>query len=232
MRTNRPQIFRPFHTGFSLVEMAIVLLIVTLLLGGLLPALSGQIDQQRRNDTRKQLDEISAALLGYAASQQPPRLPCPANPALTTGSANAGVADCTLTSGVIPWATLGTGETDAWGRRFTYSAASSVAGPFTTSFTLTSTGNINVLSKKSGGSNIATGVPAVVISHGPNGRGAYTPLGTQIAASKDPDEAENSDGSANLTRVSHDPTPTFDDLVIWLSPNTLFNRMVSAGRLP
>lgn len=217
------------QTGFSLVEMAIVLLIVALLLGGLLPVLSGQIDQQRRDDTRKQMDEISAALLGYAASQQPPRLPCPASPAIATGNANAGAANCTLTTGVIPWATLGTRETDAWGRRFTYSVTSSVAGPFTTSFTLASTGNLNVLNK-AGGNKIAADVPAVLVSHGPDGKGAYTPQGTQIAASADADETENSNG--NATFVSHEPTTAFDDLVIWLSPNTLFNRMVAAGRLP
>lgn len=44
--------------GFSLVEMAIVLLIVALLLGGLLPTLSSQVDQQRRGEARKQMDEL------------------------------------------------------------------------------------------------------------------------------------------------------------------------------
>ena len=47
--------------GFSLIEMAIVLLIVALLLGGLIPTISSQLDQQYRNDTRKQLDEIQQA---------------------------------------------------------------------------------------------------------------------------------------------------------------------------
>ncbi|OGS96799.1 MAG: prepilin-type N-terminal cleavage/methylation domain-containing protein [Gallionellales bacterium RBG_16_56_9] len=210
--------------GFSLVEMAIVLLIVALLLGGLLPTLSSQIEQQRRGEARKQMDEIVQTLLGYAASQQPPRLPCPANPAIATGSANAGIADCTITSGVVPWVTLGTSETDAWGRRFSYSVSST----FTTSFTLTSTGTINI-KNKTGGSNIAEDVPAAIISHGPNGRGAYTPAGTQIATSSDTDEDNNSNGAPF---VSHDLTPTFDDLVIWLSPHTLFNRMVAAGKLP
>lgn len=163
-------------------------------------------------------------LIGYAASQQPPRLPCPANPTIATGSANAGIADCTITSGVVPWVTLGTSETDAWGRRFSYSVSST----FTTSFTLTSTGTINI-KNKTGGSNIAENVPAAIISHGPNGRGAYTPAGTQIATSSDTDEDNNSNGAPF---VSHDLNPTFDDLVIWLSPHTLFNRMVAAGKLP
>lgn len=32
--------------------------------------------------------------------------------------------------------------------------------------------------------------------------------------------------------VSTTATDTFDDLVVWLSPNILYNRMISAGRLP
>ena len=50
------------------------------------------------------------------------------------------------------------------------------------------------------------------------------------------DEAANLDG--NRVFVSHTPaqdTATngeFDDLMIWLSPNILFNRMVAAGKLP
>lgn len=217
---------RPFahHAGFSLVEMAIVLLIVALLLGGLLPTLSSQIEQQRRSETRKQMDEISSALLGYASSQHPPRLPCPAKPAIATDGANAGISDCTITSGVIPWITLGISETDAWGRRFTYSVTST----FATSFTLASTGNLNV-NNKTGGSNIAANVPAVIISHGKNGYRAYLPNGTQLSASPDPDETDNANGTPF---VSHDLTPAFDDLVIWLSPNTIFNRMVAAGKLP
>jgi len=227
--------------GFSLVEIAIVLLIVALLLGGLLPTLSGQVEQQRRSDTRKQMDEILQALVGYAASQQPPKLPCPAQAGIATGSANAGVSNCTITLGVVPWVTLGTSETDAWGRRFTYSVTSAVTGPVTSAsgFTLASTGNLNVLNTN-GGSNIATNIPAVIISHGKNGCGAYLSNGTQLSIA-----AGNSSGSscdnagadqvANTNGtpfVSHDPSPTFDDLVAWLSPNTLFNRMVAAGKLP
>ena len=63
--------------GFSLIEMAIVLFIVALLLGGLLPTVSSQIEQQHTNETRKQLDEIQQALLGFAVING--RLPCPAS---------------------------------------------------------------------------------------------------------------------------------------------------------
>ena len=44
--------------GFSLLEMAIVLVIVGLLMAGLIPSITGQIEQQHRSETRKQLDEL------------------------------------------------------------------------------------------------------------------------------------------------------------------------------
>lgn len=202
-----------------------VLLIVALLLGGLMPTLSGQIEQRRVSETRKQLDEIKDSLIGYAIINS--KLPCPAKATIPTNSANAGVADCTLPTGVIPWATLGINETDAWGRRFTYTASSSF---ITSNFMLTSTGTLTVKNAALGGSNIANNIPAIFVSHGTNGFGAYTPQGTQIPISSDPDEIDNSNGGT--TFVSHDFAPTFDDLVVWISPNILFNRMVAAGRLP
>ncbi len=50
------------------------------------------------------------------------------------------------------------------------------------------------------------------------------------------DEAANLNGDP--VYVTHEPTPVgaangeFDDLVTWISPNTIFNRMVQAGQLP
>ena len=226
LRINQKQI------GFTLIEMAMVLFIVALLLGGLLPTLSGQVEQRRVSETRKQLDEIQQALLGFAIVNG--RLPCPAKPTIaTTDTANnPGTEVCTptmLTTGVIPWATLGLNETDAWGRRFTYTATSAFINSSPT-FTLASNGTLTVKSAV-GGSNIASSIPAVVVSHGTNGYGAYTSQGTQLTISSDLDEADNSNGGT--TFVSHSFIQNgFDDLVIWISPNTLMNRMVAAGKLP
>lgn len=226
---------RHLEFGFSLVEMAIVLAIVSLLLAGLLPMISGQIEQQRRTETRKQLEEIRAALIGYATTQTPPKLPCPAIPTKATGSTGAGVSDCSITTGVIPWVTLGTNETDVWNRRFTYSVASTFATA-ASGITLTSVGNLNVLSIATGtcpATNCAgEKIPAVIVSHGVNGSGGYMSEGTQMAVSSDLDELDNSDNGSNLKFVSHDPSPTFDDLVVWVSPNILFNRLVTSGKLP
>lgn len=232
-----PSKMRKHPNGFSLVEMAVVLAIVALLLGGLLPTISAQIEQAKRNETRKQMDEIMAALIGFATSHTPPRLPCPAPKATPSGAVGAGVEDCSIAAvsksinGVLPWVTLGVNETDAWGRRFTYSVASAPGGAFGTSFTLTSTGAINIATVAGGTNYVASSAPAAVISHGPNGLGAYLPTGTQITTdATHTDELANSDGSDPF--VSHDPGPDYDDMVTWLSPNALFNRLVAAGKLP
>lgn len=238
-------------SGFSLVEMSIVLAIIALLLGGLLPTLSAQRESQRISETRKQLDEIQQALIGYAIING--RLPCPADPTITTGQTGAGVErapPCTggNSTGVLPWATLGVNETDAWGNRYSYrvtdyfadSIASATFGsscapspaPTLSSFALCSSGTLDVWSAASGGSSIATDVPAIIISHGKNAAGAYTQQGAKLPVSSNADEQENSDGSANLNYVSHIATPSFDDQVIWLSSTILFNRMVAAEKLP
>lgn len=213
--------------GFSLIEMAIVMTIVGLLMAAMIPTVTSQIEQQKRIETRKQLDETISALLGYAVTNG--KLPCPANPTIATGNIGAGISNgsgsCTNNPGVLPWVTLGISETDAWGRRFTYSVTSG----YTSTFTLSATGDRSVLSTL-GGANIASAVPAVIISHGTNGYGSYTPDGAQIAgASGDENENANND----TTYVSHEFSQnSFDDMLIWLSPNTLNNRMVAAGKLP
>ncbi len=238
------------QNGFTLVEMAMVLMVIGLLLGGLIPTLSAQMELQRINETRKQLDEIQQALVGFTIANG--RLPCPADPAIATGKAGAGIErtpPCTASNstGVLPWATLGVNEADAWGNRYTYRVSSDFAdavgsttyggctpspAPTLSTFALCSSGTLDVRSAASGGTSVAINVPAVVISHGKNSGGAYTQLGTQLSASSDADEQENSDGSADNNYVSHTPTPNFDDQVMWLSSNILLNRMVAAGKLP
>ncbi len=54
--------------GFSLIELAIVLVIVTILIGGLAVPLSAQIEARRIGETRKTMEEAREALIGYAMS--------------------------------------------------------------------------------------------------------------------------------------------------------------------
>lgn len=235
--------------GFTLIEMAIVLLIIGLLLGGLLMPFGTRLANQQRLDTQSRLDAAQEALLGHVLTTG--RFPCPADPTLSGSTAGAGVArtpPCTgnLSSGVLPWATLGLRETDAWGNRLSYRVSSDFAdavgsntfggcspdpAPLHASFALCSTATLDILAT-SGGTTIAIDVPTVIISHGANGAGAYTPQGTRNPSGSGDDEQENSDNGGNLNYVDHPPTPDYDDQLAWISNLLLINRMVAAGLLP
>lgn len=244
------KIYKSRIQGFTLVELSIVLVIVALLLGGLIPTITSQIEQSHRNETKKQLDEIQQALIGFAIING--RLPCPADRTIATGAANAGKEAITGTTctnvtgatawGVLPWATLGVRETDAWGRRFTYQVTAAFADstdgtgtgtcPTTVgiSFQICSNGNLNIgLTNTVTDTSIASNVPAIVVSHGLNGLGAYTPAGQALLGATG-DELDNADTNNHF--VTHDPTPNFDDQIVWLSSNILTDRMVAAGKLP
>jgi prepilin-type N-terminal cleavage/methylation domain-containing protein len=235
--------------GFTLVELTIVLIIVALMVGGLTVSLTAQIDLRESEATNRQLDQISETIVGFAIANG--RLPCPADPALAETAAGAGLEDitapnCNRARGTLPWVTLGLPQLDTWGRRFTYAATQKFSDltdgadtPVTcvtvtlgASFALCSEGNIT-LRNASGGSILTDNLPAIVVSHGKNGRGAFLQDGTQIAAGGS-DEAENAD--ADQTFVSHTPTPAganeFDDRLIWISPHILKSKMLAAGRLP
>ncbi len=224
--------------GFSLIEMAVVLLVVTLLLGGLLVPFATQVEQRRVAETQKAMEEIKEALIGFALRNG--RLPCPASP--TSNGIEAG-PPC-IDGGFLPWATLGVGRADAWGRLYRYVVSHSFAnGPFS----FTSAPAITLRTRNASGALVnlsATGgVVAVVISHGPNGYGGWSENGTAMAPPTSADELTNAAGINNFvwrvpTRATTpcggagQPLCEFDDLVGWLSPNVLFNRMVAAGRLP
>jgi len=51
--------------GFTLIEMAIVLVIITVLIGGLAMPLSAQIQARRIAETKKTLEEAQHAIMGY-----------------------------------------------------------------------------------------------------------------------------------------------------------------------
>ena len=86
--------------GFTLIEIAMALIILGLIFGRGLSLLSSQMEQQRIRDTQRVLDEAREALLGYAANQTPPHLPCPdMTVAAATGTANDGLEDVTAATG-------------------------------------------------------------------------------------------------------------------------------------
>ncbi len=109
--------------GFSLIEMAISLVIIGLLIGSLLVPGVEQSTRQKIKLTQQTLEEIKEALLGFAEVNG--RLPCPA---IDLNGKEANFTDTTKqkcekyddADGYLPWAILGVGKYDAWGRPFRY----------------------------------------------------------------------------------------------------------------
>lgn len=217
--------------GFSLLELAIVLIVFGLLAGSMLGNLSGQRRHSEEQRTQRQLELAQEALYGFAITHG--RLPCPANPTLDSDAPDAGNEDCNREHGVLPWRALGLGETDPWGQRLSYFVRQTFTTPPASGaragFALDSIGNANIRPAANAGNKLADALPAVIVSHGANGLGGYRRNGQRTPASQ-PDEAENSD--ADLIFVDRLPDNSYDDHVIWLVPAILNSRLLAAGRLP
>ena len=214
--------------GFTLIEMAIVLIILTLVVGGALVPLGAQIEQRQRAETQKTLDEIKEALIGYTLANN--ALPCPSrvnaagipdgyaipnsdpttppNPNIVCGHDTTRPYPQILT-GYIPWVTLGVNNHDAWGNliryavdiKFTPTPPPPLPYPLpATPFSLTTAGNITIQSRNTAGAltTISTTIPAAVLSLGKNGYGALS--SDYIAQSSVP--ANNPDEKQNTASGS------------------------------
>jgi len=74
--------------GFTLVELAVVLTIVTLLLASLMYTLSAQVEQRNFEETRRRLEQARELIVSFALVNG--RLPCPAR-FTSTASSSAGL---------------------------------------------------------------------------------------------------------------------------------------------
>ncbi len=220
--------------GFTLVEVAIVLLIMGFLLGSIMGPLTTQRKNQNINETESQLDEVRDALMGYAALNG--FLPCPAT--LASGGAESRTAgagsDCTTEHGYVPSATLGLNGKfdsnsliiDSWGRPLRYSLNDINTWEYAKNIVVNSvdpTYDVCESAACASGNILATQILAVVLSLGPDAD----------AAPASADQADNLNGDDIF--VSRFPVETvgseYDDIVVWLSPNTLILHLVRAGQL-
>ncbi len=99
--------------GFTLVEMAIVLVIFGLVLSALLLPLRAQREQAAQAQTINTLDNAKQALLGFAQANG--RLPCPATATSQGIAAPNASGPCTVQQGFLPAATLGIQPVNALG---------------------------------------------------------------------------------------------------------------------
>ena len=105
--------------AFTLIEVMVVLLILTVLASGLALPIAAQLQMRRQDETRRQLEDAKDALLGFAAAHG--RLPCPAaddRPGMERFAAggDAGNGACArFYDGFLPAAALGLAPLDEEG---------------------------------------------------------------------------------------------------------------------
>jgi len=223
--------------GFVLIEVAIALLVLALILGGILAPLNAQVEQGKIRDTNKVISDINEALLGYVMING--RLPRPATLS-TNGVENASAcASETACTGFIPWTTLGSGKLDAWGNIIRYSVTPAFAN---SAFALTTVGTKTIQERNAASALVsyATLVPVVVWSNGPEN------FGTNGTAAV---RANNSSGVTNADEITNNTASTtfirriqvnnsaatggeFDDIVTFIPTAILVNKAIAAGKLP
>jgi prepilin-type N-terminal cleavage/methylation domain-containing protein len=99
--------------GFTLIEVAISMVILGLVMTGLVVALSQQLQQRHLLDTRTTLAEATNALTAFVVANA--RLPCPAVAGSNGLEATIGPGQCTKAAGFLPAVTLGLPNLDANG---------------------------------------------------------------------------------------------------------------------
>jgi prepilin-type N-terminal cleavage/methylation domain-containing protein len=251
---------RPYRcgSGFSLVELAVVLALVGLLMSGLMYTLQAQSLQRSRDETTRRLEEAKALLVAFAMVNG--RLPCPAVAGSNGNEAPAGGGTCTSNfGGFLPATAIGFQPVDAqgfaydsWGNRIRYAVANNVfsqagaspvcrpggAAPTLPHFTHKANLKANGIDCAPNDLVICSVAPA-----GPNCGAGNAVTNQRVAAAvvysigkngplatTDVDELENTDGDAVF--VDKPLGAMYDDMVLWIPVGALYGRMVAAGSLP
>lgn len=242
MKNNRKIV----EQGFTLVEMAIVMIIFGVLLAAFLTPLQAQRSIAAQRETEIVLENAKQALLGYVQANG--RLPCPATnnggafpDGTGTSNPNASGA-CVQSVGFLPATTLGLQSADdqgfgidAWNNRIRYAVTTANANAFTTTNAMNNLGIANLTpdlrvcatSTVAGCTatiNLINNAAVVIFSLGETG----------ALASGGADENANLDLDGVF--VSHDigtggANGAFDHMVTWISPYVVYNAMIQAGQL-
>ncbi|HMU65746.1 MAG TPA: type II secretion system protein [Cellvibrionaceae bacterium] len=213
------------NRGFTLIEMAIVMVILGALIGGLLVPLASQREVNQRKAAAQLLQELRQALLGYAVIHG--ALPCPAS--ATSNGAEAprtGANGCSLANGFVPYALLGMQASikngvlvDPWQGNVRYSLSPANNWVYAQSIPLTSavatTLRVCDSSPCTAANTLAANLAAVLVSTGPDGNNQ--------PASTSPDQVANAAGGPSF--ISREPSALsgseFDDQLVWLAQASL-----------
>jgi prepilin-type N-terminal cleavage/methylation domain-containing protein len=209
--------------GFSLLEIAVVLVILSLIASALLTLGTRATEGSRQELTEQRMARIEQALGAFLFRNN--RLPCPAIGYAPPNAAEYGVEDasasCTTTrivsggigfhAGTVPVAALSLSDEymlDGWNRRFTYIVEERAIDPTiivtadpvgTTGPPAANDGRLTVFSEGNAGTTRSDRTMMLLISHGRNGYGAWPmqqPSGNTVRISTAPPDLAARTGEA------------------------------------
>lgn len=203
---SRPTSPKISSAGFTLVELAIGLVVIGIIISSLITPVSTLRENAKLKDTEQALADIHDAVLGFAINNAG-RLPCPATSSsngleLYTGSV------CSNAHGFVPVSSLGlVGRIDTdnllldpWGQPYRYSAQIGATYQI-----------CNISDCPSAASIVATSIPAVIFSTGSDG-----------TSTSSADQLENLDGDNQFVHTSaRVGSAAYNDQLHWISPNIL-----------
>jgi len=207
------------NRGFTLIEIAIVMVIIGLLAGGGVSLMGILSERKTRNETIEYLNEAKAALVNFARING--RLPW-------ADSSGDGLEDSGVSTGSFPYGTLRTGPADPQKRALRYALNSALGtGLSGTCSALRSGLTGSPLVVDSDGATASFPVAAVLLSSGPQDADGDGNVFDDVTAGTH--LGDNRDGNPNYIR--HPPDAGFDDMVVYLSEYTLYGEICGSPNL-
>ncbi len=246
--------------GFTLVEIAIVLLVVTILLGYTVALFPIQQELKQYRSANQEMEQIMAQLVAYA--QINGRLPCPDT---TRGGSTVdgfedpdGPDDCEAFFAFLPGRTLGIDGDynaagnllDPWGQPYLYAVSEETS----------SDGDVDLVTVNGvRNEGIAVAIPDLFICDDSNANGndddcsdvSGNDVVLNVAAVLVSTGKDRGNVNSNIQRENTDnfhdgqddkvyiyaprsdrPGAEYDDVIKWLSTNVLYSKMIEAGQLP
>ena len=221
------------NRGFTLVELAVVLAIISVVMGMGLRMANAMLENMAASDTRAKQANIKTALIAYLRTNR--RLPCPASTAaVPSGSEES--APCPDSFGVVPWITLGLSRDaalDGWGNFISYKVQPSWMALSTLDMNQVSTPTL-AISVQEAGASITQYAVVVLISHGSNGYGAASAKVSGRASTTGATTEEITNAAAGTTyalRPAAANVAAFDDVVSYLLQQDILAPLANEGTL-